>query len=868
MTSLSSTPPSALDGGQCVPGDASIRQNGPATWASVAPPKPVSGLAAFFSPRSVAVIGASERQGSVGRALAENLLQHRGDRAVHLVNPKHTTLFGRPCHASVGELGAPVDLAVIAVPAAHVLEVVGACGAAGIPAAVVISAGFDEVGPAGQQLGQDVRRCARTWGMRVIGPNCMGLIDAHTWLNASFALGMPKAGGLALLSQSGAVGSAMLDWSRQERIGFRAFVSTGTMLDVSWPDLIEFFGHDPDTAAILIYMEAIGDARAFLSAAREVSARKPIVVIKAGRSPNGAHAAQAHTGAEAGDDAVMDAAFAAAGVMRVESLVDLFAVAEVLSIQPRPAGRRLAILTNGGGLAVLAADATVGSGLEVAKLAPGTIARLDRLLPAHWSHGDPVDVLGDADAERYAQAASSILDDPNVDGLLALLAPQGLHDHAKIAGRLADVALVAKKTVLSCWMGGPTMEESRHLLRARGIPTFLYPETAVRAFAHIRHNTEDLERLDETPVATSCGHHDTALSEGADIIATATNQENGKLADTAARQLLAAYGLGEHDDDREAGSERPRGAPAAGLRVRISSWTDAHLGPVIAIGWGGVHAELGQRLAVALPPISSASAMRLILRTDIARALERRDVRLLTGLVEAMCAAAHMASEQRRIRSAEIDLLLDGRGPQLEQASIALQPHGAQAPSPAIRPYPYDYATFMRFADYLLYIRPIRPDDENMLARFHAGLSEETVRLRYFYAMGLSARISHPRLGHLCHADYDRELALVAELPGVDGMDRIVAVARLNRDSGDPATAELAVVIDDAWQRKGLGRYLVRQLIQIAPHEGYGKIVAVMLPENAAMTNLLRSEGFEIANDGETGMTRAWRLIEPATRAS
>ncbi len=407
------------------------------------------GLDAMFAPSAVAVIGATSDHGTVGRAVIENLLHGKFQGKVYAVNAQHPEVLGLKSYASIRDIPGPVDLAVVATPAATVPHLIGECVDAGARSAVVISAGFRECGAEGLALEQQIQEQLRRSSMCLIGPNCLGIMNPAIGLNATFAKAAPKAGNVALLSQSGALLTAILDWSAREQVGFSAIVSTGSMLDVGWGDLIYYFGDDPHTKSILIYMESVGDARSFLSAAREVALTKPIIVIKAGRSEAASRAAASHTGALTGSDEVLDAAFRRSGVLRVHNIEDLFYMAEALSRQPRPKGPRLTILTNAGGPGVLATDSLVANGGELAELSPESLRRLDEFLPAHRSHNNPIDVLGDADPERYARALEIASQDPNSDGLLVILAPQGMADPAEVAERLKPYAKQSGKPVLA-----------------------------------------------------------------------------------------------------------------------------------------------------------------------------------------------------------------------------------------------------------------------------------------------------------------------------------------------------------------------------------------------------------------------------------
>src|SRR5271165_950584 len=460
------------------------------------------GLDAMFTPASVAVIGATGRPGTVGRSVLENLLSGKFQGKVYAVNAKHPEVMGLKTYASIRDIPGTIDLAIVATPAATVPPLVGECVDAGAKSAIVLSAGFRERGAEGARLEQQIQKQLRRGTMRLIGPNCMGLMNTALGLNATFVKEAPKAGSVAFLSQSGALLVAILDWSAREQVGFSAIVSTGSMLDVGWGDLIYYFGDDPHTKSILIYMESIGDARSFLSAAREVALTKPIIVIKAGRSEAASRAAASHTGALTGSDEVLDAAFRRSGVLRVHNIADLFYMAEVLSRQPRPRGPRLTILTNAGGPGVLATDALVANGGELAELSPETLQRLDEFLPAHWSHGNPIDVLADTDSERYARALDIAAHDPNSDGLLVILVPQAMADPAQVAESLKSYAK-SGKPVLASWMGGTSVAAGEAILNAAGIPTFPYPDTAARAFTYMWRYTYNLRGLYEIPALST-----------------------------------------------------------------------------------------------------------------------------------------------------------------------------------------------------------------------------------------------------------------------------------------------------------------------------------------------------------------------------
>ncbi len=698
-------------------------------------------LGAFFRPRSVAVIGATDRAGSVGRAVLENLGCFSG--AVYPVTPAHSEVLGRRCYAKLGDIDEPPDLAVIVVPAAAVPSVVRECAALGVNAAIIISAGFREAGADGAALEREVLAAAEG-RVRLLGPNCLGAMSPHHGLNATFAAGMTLPGRVACISQSGALCTAILDWSLREKIGFSALVSTGAMADIGWGDLIDYFGNDPHTASIVCYMESVGDARAFLSAARNVASRKPIVILKVGQTAAGARAAASHTGALTGSDEVVSAAFQRAGVLRVHSIEELFDMAEVLARQPRPRGPRLAILTNAGGPAALAADQTITSGASLAELSASTLRMLDTILPHNWSHGNPVDILGAADGSLYGRAAEVLLRDDGIDGLLVVLTPQSMTQPEQTADELIKAATGCTKPILASWMGGDAVAESRTILGAAGIATYDYPDAAAQAFAMMWRHSNHLTTLRERPIHSPSDPH----IEPSHRVATMLIEEvrrSGRtlLSEREANQVLAAYGIpvattesARTEDEAVAAAER-MGFPVAlklwshtlthkarfggvrlnvqnavqvrdawrgireavaasasandfigvvvqpmiepgGIELILGSSIDPQFGPVILFGAGGSLVEvLGDR-ALALPPLDTTLARRLIEQTRIYAALNGKGRRApvdLPALEDILVRFSHLVVEQRWISEIEVNpLLISAQGAVALDARAVLHP--------------------------------------------------------------------------------------------------------------------------------------------------------------------------------------------------
>jgi acetyltransferase len=706
---------------------------------------PRAPLDVFFSPRSVALIGATDKAASVGQAILANLLANSFGGPVYAVNPNRTTVMGLPCFPEVAAIPGEVDLAVIVIPAPAVPAAVRQCAAKGVRGAVVISAGFRETGPRGLAMEQEMRETARAAGMRLIGPNCVGVMNPHSGLNATFAASMARPGHVALVSQSGAICTAILDWSLQEKVGFSAFVSTGSMAETEWGDLIRHLGADPHTRSIIAYMESVPDAGSFVAAARQVARTKPIIVLKPGRTEAAARAAASHTGALTGRDDVLDAAFERSGVVRVDTIAELFNLAEALDKQPLPRGPRLTMVTNAGGAGVLAADALLGAGGELAVLAPETIERLNAVLPAHWSHGNPVDILGDADYRRFEQAVEIVAADPATDGLLVTLSPQSMTDPTEVARAMTRFARLAEKPLLACWMGGVATAAGMEVLNNARIPTYRYPDAAARVFQGMWRHSLGLRVLEECPLPP-------AKVADHPVIAAARARGRSLLSEAESKQLLADAGIPTmptriaRSEDEAVAAANETGFPvavklhsetvthksdvgavwlnvadadavrdawrairaavspehflgvtvqpmirAAGYELILGSTVDAQFGPVVMFGGGGVLVEVYKDRAVGLPPLNAALARQLIDRTRIARALHGvrgRPPVDLAALEEILVRFSYLVCEQRWIQEIDINPLLAAPGQLLAlDARVILYPPDTPQPVfPALLP--------------------------------------------------------------------------------------------------------------------------------------------------------------------------------------
>lgn len=840
-----------------------------------------------------------------------NLLEQPSGATIFPVNTSRNNVLGIRCYPNIAAIGEKVDLAVVITPAETVAGVLQECADAGVEGAIVISAGFAEHGAEGLEREKKIRKVLASGKLRMIGPNCLGIMNPRTGLNATFAQANALPGNLAFLSQSGALCTAILDWSRRENVGFSGFVSVGSMLDVGWGDLITHYGDDPYTTSILIYMESVGNARSFLSAAREVALTKPIIVIKPGRTEAARKAAASHTGALTGSDEVFEAAFRRCGILRVANISELFDMAEVLGKQPRPKGPRLGVVTNAGGAGVLATDALLANGGELAQLSADTMEALNRILPEAWSHANPVDTLGDCAPETYTKALEIVARDPKCDAVLSILAPQGMTEPEKSAGLLSTAAKTITKPVLASWMGGSRMQLASNVLNESRIPTFEYPDAAARSFAYMWRYSLNLQALYETPVFTDAFVENGPRRAG-EIIAAAQAKDRVLLTEYESKQVMAAYELPvtdirvAHSESEAVTHARAIGYPVvlklhsetvthksdrggvkldlndesavraayeqiqaafpeenafqgvtvqpmirgAGFELILGSACDPQFGPVLVFGLGGRLVEVLRDRAHALPPLTTTLARRLMEGTRIFQALQgaRGDQPVDLGkLEEVLVRFSELVVENPRIADIEINPLLVGPDVLLAlDARVVLHPANipdAELTRPAIRPYPSQYISQWQAADGTRFtLRPIRPEDEPLVVEFHRQLSDRSVYFRYFHPLKLDVRVAHERLITKCFIDYDRELALVAEQDEA-GARHIAGIARMVRNHSDSG-AEVAFIVADKFQNRGLGSHLLECLIAVARREGVTYLEGAMLAENYNMKDLFSRAGF------------------------
>ena len=870
----------------------------------------------LFDPASVAVIGASQRAGSVGATVWRNLHGNGFQGRSFAVNPKHREFDGVPVYPRVADLPEVPELAIVCTPAATVPGLIAELGAAGTRAAVVLTAGLDKA------QHQAMLDAAKPHLLRILGPNCIGMLVPHRGLNASFAHTGALPGELAFVTQSGALMTAMLDWSRSRRIGFSHLVSLGEHADVDFGDMLDFLGSDPKTRAILLYIESIEAPRKFMSAARAAARNKPVIVVKSGRSASGQRAAASHTGALAGSDIVYDAAIARAGMLRVDTMQQLFLAAETLARFRTNRGEQLVVLTNGGGAGVMAADCAAHVGVDLAELSADTVARLDTQMPANWSRGNPVDIIGDAPAERYVQALEAINADPSAGAVLFVHAPTAIVPSADIARALVPLASQSPPRVLGCWLGGDAVAEAREIFRAAGIAGYETPEEAVRAFGMLTTYRRNQAQLIEAAPARPLNAVEPDLAAVRAIVQQVLGSGREMLTEPEAKALLAACGIPvvatqrvgadpaeaaaaasamgfpvalkilspdiSHKSDvggvvlgldgaaqvRAAAAEMLERVRAQRPQARIEGFTvqamvqragaqelivgasiDSVFGPVILFGQGGTAVEVLADRAIALPPLNEPLARALVARTRVAKLLRGfRDTPPAdeAALLHVLMAVSQLLADVPQI--AELDI-----------NPLVIDARGAVALDARVRLNIAAPAGALNFA-----IRPY-PSQLAHTQDWHGrALTVRPIRpedeaqhldfLQHLDPEDVRLRVFYSRrsierseLARLTQIDYAREMAFVATAPGPDGVEQTLGVVRAVADP-DSVEAEFGIIVRSELKGEGLGELLLQQMVDYLRQHGTQRLVATVLSENTRMLQLARELGFtESANPDEPG---------------
>ena len=872
-------------------------------------------LEKLFEPDSIAIFGASEKAHGVGTSVLQNLIEADYKGHIYPINPKYDKVQGLRCYKALEEIDGQVDLAVVAVPTSAVINVVHQCGAFGVNSMIIHSAGFGETGQKGQRLEKTLMETARHYGIHVLGPNCLGLMRPEIGLNATFLDAPAPKGRLALVSQSGALCTAIIDWSRPHKMGFSTIVSLGNASDVDFGDILDYLAVDSSTDAILLYVEGIHDSRRFMSGLRVAANSKPVIVLKVGRHQRGVEAATTHTGAMFGSDEVFDAALERAGVVRAMSFGQIFAAAEILSTNRRVNGNNLAIVTNGGGPGILSTDRAIDLRVNVPNLEPETIAKIDKILPSYWSHGNPVDILGDAPPEKYGTAVAACLQDKNVDGVLALLTPQAMSKPDEAAQEVVDAWKKKKdKPVLSCWMGDAKVHKAREIFSANRLPTFLTPERAIEAFAYLSRYRTNQRMMLQTPGPLSDARPPDA--EGAQmIIESALADGRSMLSDTESKAVLSAFHIRctptlitrtptealvaaesvgfpvamkicspqiSHKSDvhgvkinimtapdvrsafKSMMDETRRVLPDAeidGITVEPMASTndtrelmvgvkhDDIFGPVIAFGAGGTMAEVLHDSAVALPPLNHVLVKRLISRTRVSKLLGpfRHMPAIKTEAVEnVILRISEMVCELPHIQELDINpLLADNKGVIAVDARISIK-RPPTSPVPyshmAIHPYPSSLKRFTHLPDGTsVKLRPIRPEDADLLKEFVHNMSPES---KYFRFMQAIDELTPEMLVRFTQLDYSREMAIIAVTDQEEKATQLgVARYTVNPD-GD--SCEFAIAVSDQHHGMGIGTQLMESLMEAARYHAVKVIEGDVLTDNRRMLTLMQNLGFSI----------------------
>ena len=878
-------------------------------------------LSSLFTPKSVVLFGASDKQDSVGGVVFRNLLTSGFKGRIFAINPKRDEVQGQKAYSSLEEIDEAVDLAVVATPAKSIPGIVEECGEHGVKMMLILSAGFRETGAEGRRLEDQVTQLVRRHGIRLMGPNCLGIIRPDRGLNITFGNNNAQPGSLAFVSQSGAICTAILDWAEKNDIGFSAVVSTGIAADLDFGDYLDFLVSDPATKAILLYIEGINDSRRFMSSLRAAARIKPVIALKVGRHAAGAEASMSHTGALVGSDEVFAAALSRSGVLRVETVGQLFSAAKALSsTNYRGQSERLVIITNGGGPGVMAADRATDHDIELSSLSAETMAALDEVLPSVWSHGNPVDIIGDAPPDRYEQALDICLKDPGVDGAIVILTPQAMTEPTAVAEAVLKSAAKTGKPIMTSWMGGKQVEGARRLFSDAHLPDFRTLEHAVDAFSYLARYNKNQRLLLQTPGGLPRGH-EVPDREGARLIIEAVLTEQRRvltepesmavlnafriptvrngIARSGNESLVIAESIGfpiamkvlstdiSHKSDvggvrlninsaqevrgayRQLIDDVKRHVPDAdvsavtiekmyrspnGRELMIGVIRDPVFGPVISFGSGGTTVEVMGDSAVSLPPLNRRLAIDLINRTKVSKMLGKfRQMPAvdIDQLVSVLLNVSAMACELPWLQEMDINpLIIDENGLVAVDARIVVDyptPSTDRYHHLAIHPYPTHFVKKIQLNDGTdITIRPIRPEDAEMEAKFVRELSNEA---KYFRFMNSFHELSQEMLVRFTQIDYHNEMALIAVKTDSQGEEQI-GVARYSTNV-DKTSCEFALVVSDKWQSRGIAHHLMKDLMEIAHDRNLETMEGQVLRENSKMLELVASLGFQVRNDAE-----------------
>ncbi len=856
----------------------------------------VENLKGFFNPQAIAIIGASERADSLGTKILRNLVgSYQGK--LYPVNPFRQKIQGINAYPSIDRLPSKVDLAIIATPAHTVPQIVEECGKNGILSIVIVSAGFSECDRVGRSLIEQLLDCKKKYGLRIIGPNSLGVIRPNSGFYATFIEKKATPGKIAFISQSAALCGSALDWSLETQVGLSTVVSTGSTVDVSLGDLIEYFGEDPQTRVIMLYVEHIGDARNFMSATRGYAKTKPIVIVKA--NPSNEHQNNESTRLKA---AIYDAAFRRSGLVQVETIDDLFDCAKTLLMQSGPTSPNLTVITNAGGPALMASEQLSKLGGKLTKLNDATIQALQQALPYYCRQNNPIDLLEEATPERYSKAMQICLDDGASGSLLVMYTPIGLTKPQALAEIVTDLTKQTSKNVFVCLMGeDANCQEARRMLQSKGVPAFRSPEEAVKTFMNICTHKQNLELLYQTPEeivldrspAKVRGILRRAFSEGRqtlDLSETFQFLQAYKIpivktftAKTAEEAAICASQLGypvvmkaldksvdacsasevkaKFDELADLANKSGLTAefkeaviqtrkPNSSCELFLRSRKDPQFGSVICVGTGGFFGGYVGDLCVGFPPLNQVLSRHLLRNVKaLYRCKSAVDAwKFEAGSVEEIIVRfSQMVVDFPEISQINIDpIVVDGKGAYATDAKIVIDLQRIMRECAehhehlAIAPYPKKYVSKRTLKDGTkVSIRPIKPEDEKRFNALFKSLSKESVRFRFFETI---QELSHDTLSRYCNLDYDREIAIVAEL---ENEDRIIGAVRIIPDVGGKA-GEFAIMVSDAWHGLGLGSKLMDCIMDVAKDLRVQRIYSIVDPENTKMLNLCNKKGFEI----------------------
>lgn len=890
-------------------------------------------LESFFNPKRIVLIGASINPNSVSGKVLSNLVGGGFRGVVYPVNPQFEAVLGIQCYPDIKSLPNKPDLAVICTAAEQVPDYIKNCGESGILNIIIMSAGFKEAGAEGVKLEQQIKDYVKKYdNMRVMGPNCLGLIVPSINLNVSFATGIPKNGNIAFISQSGALCTSVLDWAIEKKIGFSYFISVGNALDVDFSDLIDFFGEDEKTKSIILYIESISQARKFMTAARSFARSKPIVAYKAGRFPESAKVAASHTGAMAAEDAIYDAAFKRVGIARVFDIGDIFDCTELIGRGKIPKGPKLCIVTNAGGPGVMATDSLIENDGELSDLSEETMSLLNSNLPAYWSKANPVDVLGDANSKRVSKAVQIVLQDKNVDAVLVILTPQAMTNPTATAKEMAKLSTDTKKPILGAWLGGERMREGMQILSDAGVPVYQTPEQAVRSFMTLVSYSRNLSSLYETPReipvefpidrnklrdnfvnlclsekinmgkdkalilsesvskkildaygipvsnpvlaktvneaianAEAIGYpvvmkiHSPDISHKTDVGGVELNLQDKVMISSAYKRIMNNVKSKQPEAKIEGVTIQPMVRIKDGVEMILGIKKDSTFGTVILTGMGGTGAELFKDRSIGFPPLNERLAFQMLESLKIYPLLKGyrgKPPVNIDKLIEILIRLSYLAADYPEIIELDINpLLISQKGAIALDARIVvdsdllnkqLRPYEHLA----MKPYPEEYIKEVKLPDGTeVLFRPIKPEDEHLWIDLLSSCSKESIysRFRYFFQWQ-----SHEVATRYCYIDYDREIAIVAEIKNGNGK-RLIGVGRLIADP-DHETVEYAILISDAWQNRDIGGILTDYCFEIAKHWGLKKIVAQTTSDNQRMIAVFQKRGFEIEVDPSSSM--------------